>query len=91
MPEPLIDPKTRIKRLRYRSWHRGCKETDVILGHFADERLETLDNKMLDIYERLLEEADADIWDWLTDKSAPSSPEYQQLIDILKTYGLPTE
>jgi antitoxin CptB len=91
MPEPLIDPKIRIKRLRYRSWHRGCKETDVILGHFADGQLENLDSKMLDIYELLLEEADADIWDWLTDKSAPSSADYLPLLALLKTYGLPTE
>ena len=61
--------ETRLKRLRYRSWHRGCKETDIILGNFADDRLETLELPLLDVYERLLDEDDANIWDWITGKS----------------------
>ena len=66
-----MDTPTRLKRLRYRSWHRGCKETDIILGRFADERLETLDISMVDVYERLLDEDDAHIWGWLTGKDVP--------------------
>ncbi|MBO6686593.1 MAG: succinate dehydrogenase assembly factor 2, partial [Parvibaculum sp.] len=26
----------RVRKLKFRSWHRGMKEMDLILGHFAD-------------------------------------------------------
>lgn len=60
--------ETLIRRLRYRSWHRGCKETDILLGPFADVRLESLTDSQLYEYEQILEENDWDIWAWVTDK-----------------------
>jgi len=27
----------RRKRLKFRSWHRGIKEADILLGSFADK------------------------------------------------------
>ena len=83
--------QTLIKRLKYRSWHRGCKETDLILGNFADSRLDTLDDGTLSIYEALLEEDDANIWEWLTGKSAPENSSYLPLLEILKDYGTPSQ
>lgn len=83
--------ETRLKRLRYRSWHRGCKETDIILGNFADDRLKSLNPELLDIYEQLLDEDDANIWNWISGKSTPEKSEYEPLIELFKDYGLPTE
>jgi antitoxin CptB len=77
----------RLKRLHYRSWHRGCKETDVILGNFADRHLEELSPAQLDIYERLLDEQDADIWNWLVGKTRPPQREYAALIAILRKFS----
>lgn len=71
------------KRLRYRSWHRGCKETDMLLGKFADQTLDTLNTKALRLYEALLEENDADIWDWLSGKTAPPERYAEMLNHIL--------
>ena len=79
--------ETRLKRLRYRSWHRGCKETDLILGSFSDAELAKLSAVDLDVYEKLLDENDADIWNWLTDKTSPGD-EYAALIELLKKYGV---
>lgn len=56
----------RIKRLYYRSWHRGNKETDTLFGRFADEALPHLSDGELDVYEALLEEHDTDIWNWFS-------------------------
>lgn len=56
----------RIKRLYYQSWHRGCKETDLLLGRFADTALPTLSATELDQYEALLDEQDSDIWKWFS-------------------------
>lgn len=56
----------RIKRLYYRSWHRGNKETDTLFGRFADSVLPTLEDAELDVYEALLKEEDDDIWHWFS-------------------------
>jgi len=58
--------ETRIKRLRMRSWRRGIKEMDLILGGFADAELAGLDGATLDAYERLMEENDWDLYYWVT-------------------------
>lgn len=82
-----IDHETRLRRVRYRSWHRGCKETDVILGRFADERLETLTPEQLTVYEKLLDEQDVDIWNWLVGKEQAPDPAYVPLLDFLKKHS----
>jgi antitoxin CptB len=56
----------RRKRLLFRSWHRGTKETDLLLGTFADANLGSFGSAQLDDFERLLEALDGDIWDWFT-------------------------
>jgi antitoxin CptB len=84
-PSPAISNETRRKRLRFRSWHRGCKETDLILGTFADQQLDSLPDNALDTYETLLEEDDADIWAWLVE-SAPTPPAYDAMIATLRRY-----
>lgn len=87
LTNPEIIDLTRIKRLRYRSWHRGWKETDLILGRFADENLHKLDEPTLDAYEQLLEENDADIWDWLVEKLPPRHDTYYAILSAIKPYG----
>lgn len=73
----------RIKRLRYRSWHRGCKETDLILGRFSESGLAVLAPAQLDTYEKLLDEDDADIWNWIIGKG--DVPErYAGLLENIK-------
>lgn len=61
----------RIKRLKYQSWYRGCKETDILLGNFARAELDSLNDKSLDEFESLLAENDVDMFRWLTDQATP--------------------
>lgn len=82
-----MEKETRIKRLRYRSWHRGWKETDLILGSFADENIDKMSESEIDIYEKLLDENDADIWDWLVEKLPPKDSAYRQILEKLKNYS----
>ena len=74
----------RLNRLRYRSWHRGCKETDIILGGYCDQYMHRMTPEELAIYEELLEEDDADIWAWLTEKSQPQNAIYLPLLEQLR-------
>jgi antitoxin CptB len=68
-------PDIRRKRLLFRSWHRGTREADLILGSFAEANLAVFDAARLDDYEALLECPDADLFDWITGRTAPP-PEY---------------
>lgn len=59
------DPEyVRRRQLRFRAWHRGTKEADLLLGTFADRYLETLEPDELAQFEALLENNDADLYDW---------------------------
>lgn len=71
--------ENRIKRLYYQSWHRGCKETDLLLGRFADAVLPGLTDAELDQYEALLNEQDSDIWKWFSHE-LPLPPEHDNSI-----------
>lgn len=59
-----LDPRRR--KLLFRSWHRGMREVDLILGAFADARIDALTEAELDQYERLLETPDTMLFAWLT-------------------------
>ncbi|HVX98504.1 MAG TPA: succinate dehydrogenase assembly factor 2 [Pseudorhodoplanes sp.] len=62
----------RRRRLLFRSWHRGIRETDLLLGRFADAHIASLSEAELAIYERLLEVPDHDLYLWVTgDGGAP--------------------
>lgn len=56
----------RLKRVRMRSWRRGIKEMDLILGGFADARLDRLSPDELDAYEAMLNENDQDLYKWVS-------------------------
>lgn len=56
----------RLRRLKMRSWRRGTKEMDLILGAFADGPLAQLSAPDLDAYERVLIENDQDLYLWIT-------------------------
>lgn len=58
--------ETRLRRLKMRSWRRGMKEMDLILGHFADGPLASLDEGDLDAFEAVLSENDQDLYLWVT-------------------------
>ncbi|MBN8807563.1 MAG: succinate dehydrogenase assembly factor 2 [Sphingomonas sp.] len=59
-----MDRDTRLKRLRFRAWHRGTKEADLMIGGFFDRHGATWDAAQLDWFEALLEEQDVDIMAW---------------------------
>ena len=80
-----ISPEeARLKRLKMRSWRRGMKEMDLILGPFADAALADLSDTDLDAYERLLDENDQDLYLWVT--GARDAPKiHDQMLDTIRT------
>lgn len=63
-------PDHRLKRLHMRSMRRGIKEMDIILSRFAEARLTSLDEAVLDLYDGLLSENDQDLLQWVTGQVA---------------------
>jgi antitoxin CptB len=55
----------RLKKLKYRAWHRGFVEADLILGPFADRHVASLDVAGLDAFEELLDQPDPDLFAWI--------------------------
>lgn len=66
MADPAETAEIRLRRLKMRSWRRGMKEMDLILGHFADGPLATLTEDEMAAYEVLLAENDQDLYLWVT-------------------------
>jgi len=56
------------KQLLYRSIHRGCKETDFLIGEFVKVKLDALSNQEVQGFSQLLEEDDLQIYDWILGK-----------------------
>ena len=77
----------RRKRLKFRAWHRGFKEADLIFGHFADSRLESLDEAGLAAFERLLEAPDQDAYDWIVGRSEPPPEQDTEVLAMLREFN----
>ena len=56
----------RRRKLLFRSWHRGIREMDLIMGGFADASIAAMSDTELDELERLLEIPDQEIYSWFT-------------------------
>jgi antitoxin CptB len=56
----------RRKKLLFRAWRRGVRETDLIVGRFADAVIGSLDEPALDDFERLIEVPNADLYAWVS-------------------------
>lgn len=81
----MTDDAIRLKRLRIRSWRRGTKEMDLILGPFFDARGTEMDAGTLDRYEELLNENDQDLYQWFSGQSdAPD--ELASLLDVIRVH-----
>lgn len=71
MTQTMETAENRIKRMGMRSWRRGTKEMDMILGPFSDDRLAAMDAADLDLYDALLLENDQDLYQWVSGQVAP--------------------
>lgn len=56
----------RRRRLRFRAWHRGTREMDLLMGRFADSQLPSLPAAEIEQLEQLMEAQDRDVFSWLT-------------------------
>jgi antitoxin CptB len=67
----LDDRDIRLKRLRFRSWHRGTREADMLVGGFFDRYSGQWDYAEITWYEMLMDEQDVDILAWAMGTATP--------------------
>ena len=60
------DLDVRRRKILFRSWHRGLREMDLLMGQFADSEIGKLSDGELADFEHLIEVPDRDLLAWLT-------------------------
>lgn len=74
-------PDARRRRLKFRAWHRGTKEADLLIGGFLDSCLDSLDDDGVTWFEALLEENDVEIMAWAMQRQAAPSHYQGELLE----------
>jgi len=59
-----MDRAIRLKRLQFRSHHRGTKEADMMIGGFFDAYAQDWNEAAIAWFEALMDEDDVDIMAW---------------------------
>jgi antitoxin CptB len=76
----------RRKRARFRAWHRGTREMDLIMGRFADAAADGWSESEMRDYEALLDLPEADLFAWITGEvTVPlqfDTPIFRSLVDF---------
>src|SRR5262245_61455322 len=74
----------RRRKLLFRSWHRGMREIDLILGTFADAEIGDLTESEIEQYERLLDIPDTELLPWIMgERPIPESERTDTFLRIL--------
>ena len=58
--------ESRRRRILFRSWHRGMRELDLIMGRFAERTIDDLTSEELLEFEQLMEVPDRELLAWIT-------------------------
>jgi antitoxin CptB len=76
----------RRRKLLFRAWHRGTREMDLIMGRFADASIPRLSEAEVSDFERIIEVADPQLYDWLTGTSAPPADYDTNLLQRMRAF-----
>ena len=61
----------RIARARFRAWHRGTREADLMIGGYFDRYHRSWDDADLHWFEALLDADEADVLAWAMGVGSP--------------------
>jgi antitoxin CptB len=74
------------KRLHFRSFRRGTKESDLVIGGFAEANLARMDARVLDQFEALLNQNDPEVLAWITALADPPDEFDNEVLDALRKF-----
>lgn len=78
----------RRRRARYRAWHRGTKEMDIIMGRFVDAEIDIMSTEELDQFERLIDVGDPELFSWIVQGVEAEKEHQTPLLARLKAFHL---
>ena len=76
------------RKLGFLAWHRGTCEADLLIGAFADQCLAEFVAEELRQFERLLEEDDPVIDDWITGRRLVPKEHDNRVLALLRRFHL---
>lgn len=71
------------KMLRFRAWHRGTREMDLLIGSFADLYLAQFSEADLLIFQEILTHQDPDVYDWVIGRATPPVELNSRVMELL--------
>jgi len=78
----------RLRKLRFRAWHRGMRELDLLLGRFVDAQSGALSETDLKQFEALLDVPDRVVLAWLMgEEPVPDDQESPLIRQIIAWHG----
>ncbi len=86
--QSIEDIDTMRKRLIYRSWHRGTREMDLIMGSFADKYMAGFSKDELEVYDALLQQNDPDLYNWIAGVENPPANIISDVFEKLRNHKL---
>jgi antitoxin CptB len=80
--------ENRRKKIRFRAWHRGFREADLILGAFADQRLTDFTDAQMDAFEALIDQPDHDLYAWIVGTAEAPAPFEGEMLEQIRAFRL---
>lgn len=80
------DRDIRLRRIRFRAWHRGIREMDLLIGGFADLYLHDMDDATLTAFEMVLQVPDQDLYNVVIRDDEPPFALDPDLLQRLRTH-----
>ena len=78
----MLTKEEQLNRLRWRS-RRGMLELDLLLLPFFDEVYRDLETSQQEVFQRLLEQDDPDLWLWFSRKDKSDDAAMQALVEFI--------
>lgn len=76
----------RLRKLKFRLWHRGIREMDLVMGGFADAELMKLSEAELSEVEGWLDIPDQQMFAWVNGSETPPADLDTPLFRKLRTF-----
>ncbi len=84
----MNDLHTLQKKLQFKSYHRGSKEMDILLGSFVEKYIKLFNEGELQMLEAILELDDNDIYRYALDKVTIPKEIDNRVMQLLKDFTM---
>lgn len=81
MSMKLEEIEKKRKRLIFRSWHRGTKEMDLLMGTFADRNVHDMGADEIEQYDEMLNCSDPDLYNWISGRETPPANQMSAVLE----------